>query len=129
MAAALLVAATIGRFGPPLPAPRAYAAGKAALISNIAQLIDHGGHHAHALRRYVGMTTQEGAAILHAPEGLSEFERIAWLDRAGQARGARLACSEILFEVKTAGDGDLARLSAAARAIYQWKCEIMHGAG
>jgi hypothetical protein len=129
VAAVLLVGATIGRFGPPLPTPRAFGAGKAALISNIAELVDYGGHHAHSLKRYIATTAQEGAAILRAPPGLSEPERIAWLDRAGQARGARRACSEILFEARTAGDKDLARLMAAAQAIHQWKWEIMHGAG
>jgi Domain of unknown function (DUF4350) len=129
VAAVLLVGATIGRFGPPLPAPRAFGAGKAALVSNIAQLIDHGGHHAHSLKRYIETTAKEGAAILRAPPDLSESERIAWLDRAGQARGARRACSEILFEARTAGDKDLARLLAAAREIHQWKLEITHGAG
>jgi hypothetical protein len=129
VAALLLVGATIGRFGPPLPAPRAFGAGKAALVSNIAQLIDYGGHHAHSLRRYIGTTAQEGAAILRAPPNLSESERVDWLDRAGQARGARRACSEILFEAGTAGDRDLARLLAAAQAIRQWKWEITHGAG
>lgn len=125
----LLVAASVGRFGPLLPAPRAFNYGKRALVANIAALIDFGGHHAETLRRYVEAMAAEGAAQLRPPAGLAKAQRDEWVDHAASARGAKRAISEILMAARSASDRDLAALLVAAQAVRQWRREIGHGAG
>ena len=129
VAVLLLIAASVGRFGPPLPAPRAFNSGNRALIANIAALVDFGGHHAETLRRYVEAIAADGAAQLRPPAGLAKAGRDEWVDRAAVARGAQRPISEILAAARRASARDLAALLAAAQAVHQWRREIGHGAG
>jgi hypothetical protein len=129
VAVLLLIWASVGRFGPPLPTPRAFSSGKRALLANIAALIDFGGHHSGTLRRYIEAMVADGATQLHPPPGLAVARRAEWIDRAAAARGARQSASAILAAARGAADGDLAALLTAAQAAHRWRREIGHGVG
>jgi hypothetical protein len=127
IAVALLIAATVGRFGPPLPAPRQRAFGKQALIDSIASLMDFGGRHAFALRRYVEGEIHEAALLLRAPPASNLSANLAWLDKAGADRGVAGTPSEMLRNARAAGPKDLKTLFAVAAQAHRWKEEMVHG--
>jgi hypothetical protein len=122
----LLLWATLGRFGAPEPAPSPLDPGKAGLIHNAAALIDYAGHRVVMVRRYVQAALREAALQLHAPRGLENAALIDWLRQVGQARGVSVDCGEIAAESERHTDD--AGLAACARAIHQWKGEIIDGA-
>lgn len=122
----LLLWATLGRFGAPEPAPPPLDPGKAGLIHNAAALIDYAGHRVVMVRRYVQAALREAALQLHAPRGLENAALIDWLRQVGQARGVSIDCGEIAAESER--HTDEAGLAACARAIHQWKGEIIDGA-
>lgn len=124
---ALLLWAAMGRFGVPQPLPRRLEAGKHALIGNAASLIDHAGHHAAILRRYIGLMQQDAARMLHAPARLEERELVAWLVKAAAARGIDTTSLEALERAASARPRDLAALLAAAQSIHQWRKDLMNG--
>jgi hypothetical protein len=124
---ALLLWAAMGRFGTPQSPPRRLAAGKQALIGNAASLIDHAGHHAATLRRYIGLMQQEAAKVLHAPAKLGERELIAWLGKTADARGIDTTSLETLERAAAAKPRDLAALLAAAQSIHQWRKDLVNG--
>jgi hypothetical protein len=133
-AAALLALTGSQRFGAPRRASGPGASldfGRANLIDNSARLLDYAGHHAVVLRRYVRMTIHFAADRLHAPGGLSEPALTAWLDRIGNARGARRSCTAILASVtgpdadRRLRDENLSRLFESAGEIHRWKREIL----
>lgn len=131
LAVALLLWATVARFGAPQAPPPPLAAGKLGLIQNAAKLLDFAGHHPAMVQRYVQATLREVAQQLHAPRGLSDAALIEWLRRVGEARGVTADCGEIYRDaVEQAGlrRGGLAKIDAVARAIHQWKGEIIDGA-
>ena len=123
----LLLAATIGRFGAPQPAPKPLPAGKRSLIANTAQLLDYGGHRTAVLRRYVEVTIRDAARRLKAPKQLDDTALIQWLQRLGRARGVKSDCGAILADATRAIASDRATPLAAARAIHAWKMEILDG--
>lgn len=123
----LLLSATIVRFGAPQPAPKPLSAGKRGLIANTAQLLDYGGHRTSVLRRYVEVTIRDTARRLKAPKQLSEAALILWLQRLGRARGVKRDCGAILADATRAIASDRHTPFAAARAIYEWKTEILDG--
>ena len=127
VAVSLLIAATLGRFGPPLPAPRQRAFGKQALIDSIASLMDFGGRHAFALRRYVEGEIHEAAIVLRAPPASNFSANLAWLDKAGADRRVAGAPSEMLRNARAAGPKDLKTLFAIAAQAHRWKEEMVHG--
>jgi len=126
-AIAILLAATMGRFGAPQPAPAPLRAGKRGLISSAAQLLDHGGHHAAMLRRYVGVMIQDVARRLRAPRDLEGGALVVWLDALGKARGVTKNCGAIVAKSTGAKSDDIPRQFAAAQAIHDWKTEILNG--
>jgi hypothetical protein len=126
-AVALLLAATMGRFGAPQPAPAPLRAGKRGLIGSAAQLLDHVGHHAAMLRRYVGVMVQDAARRLRAPRDLEGGALIAWLDTLGKSRGVTRDCGSIVAASAAAKPDDITRQFAAAQAIHDWKTEILNG--
>lgn len=126
-AIAILLAATMGRFGAPQSAPAPLRAGKRGLIGSVAQLLDHGGHHAAMLRRYVGVMIQDVARRLRAPRDLEGGALVAWLDALGKARGVTRGCGVIVAESTGAKPDDIPRQFAAAQAIHDWKTEILNG--
>jgi hypothetical protein len=129
--AALLLLASWGRFGTPEIPVSVLKTGKRDLISNAASLIDHAGHHAAILRRYVGMVLQDTGALLRAPRQLNEAELAAWLDRAGAGRGLQSASGEVLTRIAAIKSRnlqkDLPALLAEARAIYGWRKDLLNG--
>lgn len=127
---ALLLWATMARFGAPQSAPPALSAGRQGLLQNVAQLITFAGHGQVMVRRYVQETVRETAVQLHAPRGLTGQGLAAWLTRVGEARGVTVDCAAVIREVEQLADrrrGDLAPLVRIARDIHRWRREIVDG--
>ena len=118
--------AATGRFGTPEIPDRVLQTGKRDLISNAAVLIDHAGHHAAVLRRYVGMVLQDTGRLLRAPAQLTDDELAAWLDRTAARRGLRPDCAASLQRVAAASQ-DPASLLTEARAIHHLRKDILNG--
>jgi hypothetical protein len=130
IAIALLLWATLGRFGAPQPAPPPMSAGRLGLLQNIAKLVEFTGHHEVMIRRYVFETVRDVARQLHAPRGLSTAALVAWLQRVGAARGITTDCSALMSETEALADGrrrSPASLVRLARQIHQWRGEIVDG--
>ncbi len=130
VAIALLLWATLGRFGPPQPAPPPLDAGRRGLLENTAKLVDFTGHHEVMVKRYVLETVRDAGRQLHAPRDLSTAALIAWLQRVATARGVATDCGPLIREAAALGQGS--RASAAmlvrlARQIHRWKEEIVDG--
>jgi len=124
IALALLLWATMGRFGPPETAPPALRSGKRGLIENAAKLLGFAGHQRRMVRRYVQATIRDAARQLHAPRGLSDAALLDWLRRVGQARNADIDCLAVYRETDTIVEsrrGDIAPLIPIARDIHKWK--------
>jgi hypothetical protein len=129
-ALALLLWATMARFGAPQSAPPPLSAGRQGLLQNIAKLIAFAGHQQVMVRRYVQETVRDAAGQLHAPRGLSGQALAAWLTRVGEARGVSVDCASIVGEVEALDDrrrADLSPLVRIARDIHRWKREIIDG--
>jgi hypothetical protein len=130
LALALLLWATLGRFGAPQPAPPPLSAGRAGLLANIAKLVEFTGHHEVMIRRYVLETVRDVARQLHAPAGLSTAALIGWLQRVGAARSVDIDCGALIREAEALGEGrrrNPAPLVRLAREIHRWRGEIIDG--
>ncbi len=130
IAIALLLWATLGRFGAPQPAPQPMSAGRLGLLQNIAKLVEFTGHHEVMIRRYVFETMRDVARQLHAPRGLSTAALVAWLQRVGAARGITTDCAALMSETEALADGrrhSAASLVRLAREIHRWRGEIVDG--
>ncbi|HWP26340.1 MAG TPA: DUF4350 domain-containing protein [Xanthobacteraceae bacterium] len=130
LAVALLLWASMARFGAPQPAPLSLSAGRQRLLQNIANLLELPAHQTVIFRRYVHETIRDVARQLHAPAGLSGESLITWLQGVGSARGVTVDCAAIArrtSELTEAGQRDLAPLVRLARDIYRWKREIIDG--
>jgi hypothetical protein len=130
IAIALLLWATLRRFGAPQPAPPVMSAGRLALLQNIAKLLEFTGHQEVMIRRYVLESVRDVARQLHAPRGLSTPALLAWLQRVGAARGIDIDCSSVVAEAETLLDGrrrNQASLVRLARDIHRWRGEIVDG--
>jgi hypothetical protein len=130
VAIALLLWATLGRFGAPQPAPSPISAGRQGLLENIAKLVDMTGHREVMIKRYVLETLRDVGRQLHAPRGLSTAALIGWLQRVGTARGVSTDCGPLIQEAATLGDNRMrnpAPLVRLAREIHRWKGEILDG--
>jgi hypothetical protein len=125
-AVVLLLMASAGRFGTPEIPDRVLHAGKRDLIGNAASLIDHAGHHAAILRRYIGIVLQDTGRSLRAPRQLNDYELAAWLDRTGAGRGLRSECVAALGRTAAKYE-DLVSLLMEARAIHRWRKDILNG--
>ena len=104
---AVVLWAGMGRFGKPLPAAPALAAGKEVLIDNTAKLLVTGGHAGDSLLRYFRQTTRTVAAhyVLLAGAGRR---------RAAGAAPAADRQPRVEAEPRRAGAGD--RRAAAGQA-------------
>jgi hypothetical protein len=130
LAVALLLWATLGRFGAPQTAPPALRAGREGLLQNMAELVEGTGHQDVMVKRYVQETVRDAALVLHAPRELSGAGLIAWLQRVGLARGVAIDCEAVLrraAEPGTARRRNPSALVRLARDIHQWKGEIVDG--
>jgi hypothetical protein len=122
--ALLAVWAAMVRFGPRREAPPPIAPGKDFLIRNTAALLHYGGHHAHALRRYLALTTAAVRHALHAPS-LAPSAMTAWLERVRVLRGGRISLVELERAVDAAESP--ARAVELADQVYRWRMEMTHG--
>jgi hypothetical protein len=130
VALALLLWATIGRFGPPDRETAPLAAGKHGLIENVARLMSFAGYQKLMLERYVQTTIRDAAGQLHAPKGMSLVELSAWLDRIGKTKGVGIEAAALLARSKdlTAARGrDPATSADVAKDTYRWKREMLNG--
>jgi hypothetical protein len=131
LAAALLLWATMPRFGvPDVPAP-ALQSGKGGLIDNIAALIGFAGRRGAIVGRFVDATVQDVARRLHAPRGLAGEALSAWLDRVGGARNVDVACAALVDRANALSSGrpGPALLISLARDTNRWKREMIDGSG
>lgn len=130
VAAALLLAAGVGRFGAPLAPKPALDFGKESLTNNAAHLLDYAGYHAAVLKRYVRMTIRSAAHLMHLPQSLDEFAMAERLDRIGKSRGVKSSSAAILREssgIDAKKKKELARLLECAWEIHEWKGELSNG--
>jgi hypothetical protein len=130
IALALLLWATLARFGVPQSAPPALRAGREGLLQNMAKMIEFTGHQQVMIARYIRETVRDVARQLHAPRGLSGEALMAWLQRVGAARGTDVDCGAVVRRSAELGEGrrrDLAPLIRLARDIHRWKGEVLDG--
>jgi len=135
LAIALLLWATLARFGAPQAAPPPLRAGREGLLQNMAKLVEFTGHQDVVVKRYVQETVRDAAVQLHAPReligaGLMGAGLVAWLQRVGLARGVAIDCEDVLRRAAVPGTGGRRNPSALvrlARDIHQWKGEIING--
>jgi hypothetical protein len=130
IAVALLLWATMRRFGAPLTPPVELKSGKRSLIETTANLLDFGRHRPIVIQRYVHEIIQDVARQLHAPAGLAEPALIDWLRRTNRARDAQIDCGAVARrtdELVAAGRGASTQLATLARDIFRWKREVTDG--
>jgi hypothetical protein len=130
VAVALLLWATVARFGAPQSLPPPLSAGRSGLLQNIAGLIEFTGHQEVVLQRYVLETVRDVGRQLHAPRGISGNALVDWLRRVGSARGVTIDCGAAIQQIEAMPAGrrrNLPRLVQLARQIYQWRGEIIDG--
>jgi hypothetical protein len=130
LALALLLWATLARFGAPQSLPPPLSAGRSGLLQNMASLIEFTGHQEKIIRRYVLETVRDVGRQLHAPRGISGNELLAWLVRVGSARNVETDCSAVIRQLEVLPEGrrrSLPNLVRLARQIHQWKGEIIDG--
>ena len=131
IAVALLLWATMRRFGAPLSPPVELKSGKRSLIEATANLLDVARHRPLIVQRYVHAIVQDVAQRLHAPAGLSGPAQIEWLRRVGRSRDIAADCGAIVQRADALavrgriGGGVLATLT---RDIFRWKREVIDGA-
>ena len=129
IAIGLLLWATMGRFGAPLPPPAPLESGKHGLIQNTAKLFEFAGYQAVMVQRYVQAIVRDVARQLRGPATMTEADAVAWLDRVGRARGVDISCAALLLRARElARRRDGPTLAALARDTYRWKREIVDGA-
>lgn len=120
----LVVWAAMVRFGPRRAAAPPLAPGKDFLIRNTAALLHYGGHHAHALRRYLQLTVVAVRHALHAP-ALPPAQMTAWLERVRVARKGTISLATLEHDVEAVNDP--ARVVELADQVYRWRMEMTDG--
>jgi hypothetical protein len=130
VAVALLLWATMRRFGAPIALPPPLQTGKRSLIETTANLFAHTRHRPIILQRYIHAIVQDVGRQMHAPAGLGEPGLVDWLRRVGRARDVEADCGAIVQradELVAGRRGGAAALSALARDIFRWKREVTDG--
>lgn len=115
--AALLLAGwqAFARFGPARPRTRALAFGKAALVDNTALLVRKAGRESAVGSRYAAAIRERAATAFGVPARVRDAELDRHLDRLdGRPRFSTLAQAVADADTRPA-------LTAAARALYDWK--------
>ena len=129
-AMALLLWATLGRFGAPEIPPPPLKAGKQALVRNVAQLMEYAGYQHILVRRYVDATIRNAAHQLRMPRQLDGPAALDWLQRLAVARGGKIdavALRQRAAAAAEAGQRNLPALFGIAREIRIWKQELTDG--
>ncbi|WP_425404145.1 DUF4350 domain-containing protein [Hwanghaeella sp.] len=127
---AVLVWASIGRFGAPFAERETVNTGGATLVESTSDLVVDAGNLSESFKRYAAQVQARAARRLHAPKALSRDELVDWLDKVGRNRGARHGYRELMRQVllqeQASGktNGNLLRL---ARALRRWEEEVTHG--
>ena len=128
---ALLLWATMGRFGPAEMPPPQLATGKAGLIDNVADLMEFAGHDRLVIERYVENTIRDTARQLRAPKDLSYQQLLVWLSQLGKKRSVSRDCIAIARHAQDLTLSkraiDISKFAETAREICQWKQEIVDG--
>ncbi len=109
------------RFGPVRREQRMIAFGKAALVENSAGLIRLAGREARLGGAYAEVVRQEAARAASAPSWLQGEELDAYLDRLGRGDGPDF--STLAARLDNAHGRH--SLMSAARALFQWKKDII----
>jgi len=122
--ALLAVWAAMVRFGPRRASRPPIGPGKDFLIRNTAALLQYGGHHKHALARYLQLTIGDVRRALHAPV-LAPHETTAWLERMREVRKATISLRELEQWVETANTPQ--RVVEVGDLIHRWRLEMTHG--
>ena len=131
IAVALLLWATLGRFGAPQSLPPPLNAGTSGLLQNMASLIEFTGHQETVMSSATCLeTVRDVGRQLHAPRGISATALVAWLQRVGSARGVETIAARSSARSKT-----WRRVAAGIRRpwcgwrveIHRWKGEIIDG--
>jgi hypothetical protein len=112
------------RFGPRKGLPPPIGPGKDFLIRNTAALLQFGGHHKHALARYLQLTIGDVRRALHAPT-LAPNETTAWLERIRQVRNVKTSLRDLEQWVETANTPQ--RVVEVAEHVFRWRMEMTHG--
>jgi hypothetical protein len=130
-AVALLLWATMRRFGAPVAPPPPLQAGKRSLIETTANLFANARHRPIILQRYIHEIVQDVGRQMHAPAGLGERPLVDWLRRVGRSRAVEADCGTILQRaddlVASGRGGGTGALAALARDIFRWKREVTDG--
>jgi hypothetical protein len=132
LAILLLLWAGGARFGGPQIAEAELAAGKGTLIRNAADLLCLGRSVGMILTGYLRTSMGEAMGRLRGPGGLDEAGQAGWLDRQAARRqlGVRLVpLRELSISLTEARRPDPRRALRLAVDIYQWKEEMLNGAG
>jgi hypothetical protein len=126
MTLALVIAALLAgfhgaiRFGQPRREERTIALGKAALVENSAGLIRLARREVHMSVAYADFVQQETARAVGAPPGLSGEALDAYLDRLTRSGPTFSELATALVKTR-----DRHSMAAAARALFQWKKDII----
>jgi len=126
---ALVLWATMLRFGKALRVRPRLAPGKQALVESTAELLDAGGHEVGSLAHYFRMSVRQAAAACALPPGLVDQDPIAELAALGRARGLTDDLEVLQGEV-AAAEGQRAtprHCLAVAAKIHRFCQEIAHG--
>ena len=130
IAVALLLWATMRRFGAPVSPPVELPSGKRSLIEATANLLDFARHRPIIIQRYVHAIVQDVARQLHAPAGLADAGLIDWLRRTARVRDAQVDCGTVVRrtdELAAGGRSATGPLATLARDIFRWKREVTDG--
>jgi hypothetical protein len=126
MTLALIIAALLAgfhgaiRFGQPRREARTIALGKAALVENSAGLIRLARREVHMSVAYAEFIQQEAARAVGAPPGLSGEALDDYLDRLTRSGPTFSELAAALVKTR-----DRHAMAAAARALFQWKKDII----
>ena len=129
---ALLLWATMRRFGAPRREPPPHAPGKDYLISNTAELLWYGRHSGLSLKRYLDQTIRAVSTGLKAPPTTSDAARAVWLDRIAEQRGAVNRLRRLEHDVSTVSGATEARhrrVLQIAQRIHRWRQEMLDESG
>lgn len=129
-AAGVLIWAAAGRFGAPLPTQPRLEAGKRGLIENTASLFEYAGNLPDIMRRYHDACLRDLGRHMRLPRDLEGTALSRWLDQVGEARGTSLRYSQVNSDTAASTqqlNPPLPHFLRAARRLYRWKQEMIHG--